>query len=813
MKKSELLLLLASLLALRSFSQNDFRPQSTFFHANDVRTSFSADGSMFWDGIRTANYIVPYENEQSPSTIFTGSLWMGVMDGDSLRVAMRTFGISGQAQDFYPGPLNPSTGKPYNAADKDNFNRVWSVERYEIEQHIADFEGNRVLDNPIIAVVGWPGNGNPYFRTIHGFDLPQTPQGAAPFFDRNNDGIYNAFDGDYPLPEGVAPGFLPEQMVWLIYNDATVPRSQNRGLPLGLEVQLTAWAFRCLENPLLNNTLYVSQKIINRSGRDYENVRAGIWSDFAIGCNTDDYAGCAPNLNTYFGYNAAPFDPLTCNGLVGYGEDPPVQSVSLLNENLAGFKVMYNPTSGSPTAGQSLPATAFEGYYFLTNAWRDGLPMTYGGDAYDPLLADPLTDFAFPDDPNDPNGWSQFSEGLPANDVQGMGTIQYNLFKNGEAKKIDIAYSTHFDAGLNHVEQVSLVYEGVPKIKKWYESGFVSGTCLQPHCEADCVWPGDANNDGIANHFDLLAIGTAFGAVGPARTSGYTWSPQQSGDWAQEFPNGANYKHADTDGNGLVDASDANLITIHHGKFREGYLNQDEYQAGDDVFMQTSTDIENNTVEKADGAFSIFVKKQPIDSLVGIALTVVYDTAYFTGGQTLQTLWSDCPYYLTGSGQNAAKLNGEINFATYNAEGLCPLDGEKLISILQISPKTILLSPSTAIRFTKIRGLLANGKEIALGGQDLELSFQNFEIKKREEQPSGIKVYPNPSTGVFYFNLEKTTVLDWEITDATGRLINVRPDLHQRDFMLDLSEFPSGVYFMRLSRPEWVERWTLVVQR
>jgi Secretion system C-terminal sorting domain len=809
MKKSALLLPVALLLTMQLNAQYEYYlPSSTYFQANDIRTSFSANGTMFWDGVHADNYIVPYVDEQSPSTIYNGSLWLGVMDGDSLRLAMQMFGA-----DYYPGPLNPATGKPYGQADLVHFNQVWSVERYDVEQHITDFEENRVLDKPIISVVGWPGNGNPYFRTIHGFDLPQTPQGAAPFFDRNSDGIYNAFDGDYPLPEGMAAGVIPEQMVWLVYNDAAGPHEESNGLPLGMEVQLTAWAFRCLENPLLNNTLFVSQKIINRSGRDYKNVRAGVWTDIDLGCNYDDYAGCAPNINTYFGYNATPFDPLFFNGQYGYGDYPPVQSVSLLNETLAGFKVMYNSGFGSPPPGQTDPAFAIEGYRLLTNAWRDGSPLTYGEDGYDPSLSNPPTDFAFPDDPNDPNGWSQFAEGLPPLDVRNLGIVAYDLFRNGEVKKLDVAYSTHFDGKLNHVEQVSLVYEEVPKIKNWYESSFAKGTCLQPHCEADCVWPGDANNDGIADHFDVLAIGTAYGVQGPTRTSDYTWSPQQAGDWIQELPDGTNFKHADTDGNGLVEAADVNLIKLHHGKFRDGYYDISEYDPGDDIYMQASTDIDNYTVEKADGAFNITVKKQAIDSLVGLAFTIVYDTAYFMSGKTFQSLWSYCLYYLNGYGQNVEKLNGEINFAAFNASGLCPMDDEKLMSIVQLLPRAILPGTSTSLRFTKIRGILANGREVDLGGQDLKLNFEGFDIKKQDEPKSGINVYPNPSTGAFYFNLDKTEVENWRITDATGRLLDVRLDLHQRDFMLDLSEYPSGIYFMRLNRPESVETWILVVQR
>ena len=42
-----------------------------------------------------------------------------------------------------------------------------------------------------------------------------------------------------------------------------------------------------------------------------------------------------------------------------------------------------------------------------------------------------------------------------------------------------------------------------------------------------CVWPGDADNDGVANNQDLLAIGLAYGNSGPIRSNAsLNWNPQ-----------------------------------------------------------------------------------------------------------------------------------------------------------------------------------------------------------------------------------------------------------------------------------------------
>ena len=48
-----------------------------------------------------------------------------------------------------------------------------------------------------------------------------------------------------------------------------------------------------------------------------------------------------------------------------------------------------------------------------------------------------------------------------------------------------------------------------------------------PVMPTDSVWPGDANNDLVANNVDLLAVGVGFGATGPVRPNASNlWIPQ-----------------------------------------------------------------------------------------------------------------------------------------------------------------------------------------------------------------------------------------------------------------------------------------------
>jgi len=82
----------------------------------------------------------------------------------------------------------------------------------------------------------------------------------------------------------------------------------------------------------------------------------------------------------------------------------------------------------------------------------------------------------------------------------------------------------------------------------------------------DYVWPGDVNYDGIVNMDDLMILGVTAGATGPVRVDqSIGWYPHYVTNWADTVVTGVNYKHADTDGNGVVDINDTLAIIANYG--------------------------------------------------------------------------------------------------------------------------------------------------------------------------------------------------------------------------------------------------------
>ncbi len=115
----------------------------------------------------------------------------------------------------------------------------------------------------------------------------------------------------------------------------------------------------------------------------------------------------------------------------------------------------------------------------------------------------------------------------------------------------------------------------------FYSRFLLSGllVCLVFGLNAQAVWPGDANNNGVVNGVDVLYIGWAFGATGPARSNISTdWEAQTApAPWSNTFPDGLNFYFADANGDGVVDENDVEDAVEDNFGLLQGVLTTDGY--------------------------------------------------------------------------------------------------------------------------------------------------------------------------------------------------------------------------------------------
>jgi len=436
----------ALLLFISSFlhAQSCLPPShSTELSTNNIRALFKTNGAHFFR--ENAEFEVP--KGSGKTTLFAGALWLGAKDEDNnLYVAAMKYGQGGN--DYWTGPLSNNqviTGAYYD--------RFWIVNKKEIDEHIAGItnqDPNYIIPS---SIMNWPAHGSESLG--ESFLL-------APYKNVSGENKYSPEKGDYPLIRG-------DEAIFWINNDVCGTHGESQGEPLGVEIMSMACAYKSADYAL-NNTIFLSYEIRNKSTRNYKDLYVGFFADFDIGFAYDDYVGCDSLLNLCYGYNGTPIDG---NGQTyAYGEYPPAQGAMFLNKTMSSFIYYVNPYQGG-----LLNNIVF--YNQLQGKWAEGVPLTYGGTGYNPTSTN-YTKFAFSGDPATKTGWTEVTPNgpdTPSNAPEErkgiMSAGPFNL-NAGEIIKIDIALPFAQDLNGDHLTSVTMLKQNAQKIQQFYNDNILN---------------------------------------------------------------------------------------------------------------------------------------------------------------------------------------------------------------------------------------------------------------------------------------------------------------------------------------------------
>lgn len=147
---------------------------------------------------------------------------------------------------------------------------------------------------------------------------------------------------------------------------------------------------------------------------------------------------------------------------------------------------------------------------------------------------------------------------------------------------------------------------------------------------ADCVFPGDSNFDGVVNKYDIFNIGIGYGSSGVPRAEVSTvFQGYEATDWTQNFADGTNYKHADCNGDGIIEVADALAIAINYN-YTVGKNSEAAYATADGA-----PPICIDAIENPQAATHYFVDVKigtaalPANDIYGFAFNVYYDNTKF----------------------------------------------------------------------------------------------------------------------------------------------------------------------------------------
>ena len=159
------------------------------------------------------------------------------------------------------------------------------------------------------------------------------------------------------------------------------------------------------------------------------------------------------------------------------------------------------------------------------------------------------------------------------------------------------------------------------------------------------VWPGDLNNDHVANVADILPIGYFYGMTGPIRPNGnLSWIAQPSPLWAfSVFFNGINspeyWQFADGNADGIISLADQAAIGFNLGKVHSKTSNFPIFEFPTLPLNTTNTpsinvNVPDTLVQPAALPLNELVNisigspSSPLNNLYGVAFDLYFDPAF-----------------------------------------------------------------------------------------------------------------------------------------------------------------------------------------
>jgi photosystem II stability/assembly factor-like uncharacterized protein len=336
----------------------------------------------------------------------------------------------------------------------------------------------------------------------------------------------------------------------------------------------------------------------------------------------------------------------------------------------------------------------------------------------------------------------------------------------------------------------------------------------QTNLITDSVWPGDANNDNIANVNDILSIGIAYGNQGIVRTGATgSWVGQACNDWNNSFSNNVNYKHADCDGNGLIDSLDVSIVSSNYGLTHyKSFMLTSGSAADPDLYIESSVDTT--------GASMVFTAKiklgtnlLPAANVYGFALSVNYNPNLIDSGSmsvSFQNSWiASSPNFISlvkdvyGSGQINIGFSriDQVSVSGYGevAELSCiitdNIDGKDYIY------KTLALDFNSA----KIIDNLETDIAFNMFGDSVIIQQEQLSIEDISNE-SRISIYPSPFSNSFTIFLpdNETIYDDIILFNTMGQEFNYKLTKVSGNTFLCNPNITTGLYFLKIKTKDGI---------
>jgi len=352
------------------------------------------------------------------------------------------------------------------------------------------------------------------------------------------------------------------------------------------------------------------------------------------------------------------------------------------------------------------------------------------------------------------------------------------------------------------------------------------------------TWPGDANYNQFASFTDdILYTGIAMGFYGPARDTiddnGSPWPypgdrSDFAVDWDRSFVSGANFKHADFNGDGQIDTTDIALYSecwtypltipnwrIGRNQNSASFVPELKFSALNDSLVPGDTAtyfiiLGSNTI--------------PVDTIYGVAFSAAYNFQFsgvspvleFRNGQ-LGTLGTDLITSTSYFPQSPSNYLFSAMWCRNDRQDRYNVLNDTL-GILKIFIDPLLTTlPELNLQIQELKALKYDQGEIQLNVVVDSIHINIPGVSVHELLSENLYVYPNPSNKQICFQIANSTsgILTLGLYNSIGENIMVTEfDENGSGGIksINVAELPSGVYYCKICNRENIFIQKIIIQ-
>lgn len=324
-----------------------------------------------------------------------------------------------------------------------------------------------------------------------------------------------------------------------------------------------------------------------------------------------------------------------------------------------------------------------------------------------------------------------------------------------------------------------------------------------PACALDCVWPGDADNNGVVDMRDIFPLGVAYASTAYSRDSISTmWFGHAATAWLTEVYPGLDAKFGDCRGDGTITAEDTTGITNNYTLTH--VLNY--YKTSDDgipIWLNTA----GITLSPGYNEIPIMLGTELliIDAIYGLEFNVSYEGPAVIDSTSLKVSFIDSWFNLDTSlitlnykfPPNRSVDAGAVNTDFINRGGYGQI--AKLGFIVEDNIAGILVEhgdSSIIFNINSASGIKYNYEDVLLAGSTHEIPVKT---SISSVSPEAQKVFPNPwFTGPLTIVHPENNFTNFEVFNLQGEKIKSGAIVNQQIPEIYLQQLTNGSYFIKL---------------